>query len=582
MDIASFARSHLTFAKVVTTPTSSTWSQAYNAGSLFAVLSLTKKEEQQVDLSLVGKAMLEKFEEEYFTLETKDLALVRTAIETALATIPESVTRSFGACAIIPEEPAIMYAFASGGATIFLKRAEQFATILSGNDALQAASGFLVDKDTVVVATSEFITHLPPQTLAAKLNNHPPSDVAEAITPLLHDTKEGAASCVIIAYKKPQLLDSPRVDAEQPTRIRIFIATIHTLFLPRLTWFLRGVSKLERLRHHLKHPQRVFLTIAAVLVVVLGASIFFAITKQQEAKRAELFAKSFQQAKTRFEEGQGVVSLNRQVARESFEKAKEQLIKLRENLPVDAKEQEQVKELLARVEEAVLNVSGVSRSNAVKVDPKESTLLDHERKTRNFSLFAQNETTIYFANAAEIASLTKANGKTATLIINKDLWSDAAGLGIYSQNVYLLDKKSSKVIKFVPQEKGYTNSNYFAQKVSPNLANAASMTIDTSVWILLSDGTVLKFTRGKPDAFSLSGLDTPLSNPTKIFTNTETKALYILDKGNSRVVVFEKNGAYKAQYQADVASRAKDFDVQETNKKIFLLVEDTVFAIEMQ
>ena len=74
------ADSNLNFSSIVATPTHHLWSQAYNAGKLFAVLSLEKekKEEQEVtpseDLGVLGKDLLSTFEQDFFTLEKKDLS----------------------------------------------------------------------------------------------------------------------------------------------------------------------------------------------------------------------------------------------------------------------------------------------------------------------------------------------------------------------------------------------------------------------------------------------------------------------------------------------------------------------------
>ena len=50
-----------------------------------------------------------------------------------------------------------------------------------------------------------------------------------------------------------------------------------------------------------------------------------------------------------------------------------------------------------------------------------------------------------------------------------------------------------------------------------------------------------------------------------------TNNIYVLDNGAAKIVVFDKNGAYKTQYQGSFIKTAKDFDVQESNKKIYVL-----------
>ena len=108
------------------------------------------------------------------------------------------------------------------------------------------------------------------------------------------------------------------------------------------------------------------------------------------------------------------------------------------------------------------------------------------------------------------------------------------------------------------------------------------MTIDGSIWIIESNGTVLKLTKGKADSFNVSGLDKPFTSPTKIFTKNDFNNVYILDNGNGRIVVLTKDGTYKEQYQATVIKNAKDFEVNESGKKIFILSGGKIYEIGLK
>ena len=62
---------NISFSKIVATPTLNSWSQAYNAGKLFAVLSLEKtKDPSEIEsLNMLGKDLLERLEQEFFVIE---------------------------------------------------------------------------------------------------------------------------------------------------------------------------------------------------------------------------------------------------------------------------------------------------------------------------------------------------------------------------------------------------------------------------------------------------------------------------------------------------------------------------------
>jgi PHD/YefM family antitoxin component YafN of YafNO toxin-antitoxin module len=144
-----------------------------------------------------------------------------------------------------------------------------------------------------------------------------------------------------------------------------------------------------------------------------------------------------------------------------------------------------------------------------------------------------------------------------------------------------LDKAASQILKFVNSDSGFVKANYFSA-TSPDLSKAVSMAIDSSVYILTSDGNISKFTKGASDTFTIAGLDTPVNKPTQISTNLNDDNVYVLDNGNSRIVVMDKSGNYKNQYQAAVVKSAKDFEVLEKDKKIYVLSGSKTYEIDLK
>jgi len=55
-----------------------------------------------------------------------------------------------------------------------------------------------------------------------------------------------------------------------------------------------------------------------------------------------------------------------------------------------------------------------------------------------------------------------------------------------------------------------------------------------------------------------------------------------LDNGNSRIVVLDKNGSYKSQYQTSIIKNTKDFEVIEGGKKIFILSQNKIYQIDLK
>ena len=237
-------------------------------------------------------------------------------------------------------------------------------------------------------------------------------------------------------------------------------------------------------------------------------------------------------------------------------------------------------DLLAKVETALNQTSGVTAAQPKQVDLSLSAMLSAE--TKNDGLyFTEDDSHIYGLTADQVFSLNPDGSNKKTLITNGGDWQKAGGLSTYFGNIYVLDKKQNQMLKYVQTDSGFSKTNYFTN-ASPDLSKAVSMAIDSDIYVLSSDGTLSKYTKGNADNFTLTGLDKPLANPTGIFTSIGDNNLYVLDNGNSRIVVFDKSGNYKNQYQANVIKSAKDFEVLEKDKKAYVLSGGKLYEIDLK
>src|SRR5436190_13349379 len=108
----------LHFAKIIATPTLQTWTQAYNAGNLIAILSVAEpasveKDIQEISLPGIGKDIINSLEAEYFTLETKNLTSIKQAITSTVEKVPSALLVSFGVAVII-ENILYLYLYGPG------------------------------------------------------------------------------------------------------------------------------------------------------------------------------------------------------------------------------------------------------------------------------------------------------------------------------------------------------------------------------------------------------------------------------------------------------------------------------------
>lgn len=595
---------NIAFAKIVANPTAYSWSQAYNAGRLFAVISLEKNEEgaeENDTLKALGKEILDSLENEYFSLETKDLESIKNAVLVTSKKIPEDVFCSFVICAIVNN---ILYGFVLGKGRIDLEREEKLGTILevkeSPSSGAKAVSGFLQKDDTIVLQTQQFAELISTDDLASSLDHQPPSEIAETLAPKIHGhDKQSGASAIIITYKTPEEQNKETVEPVLETEIekeetspvekiedlpRAPVEVSSSRSLPKITNFIPlilGKIKIPKIQG-VNHSKKLYLTVAVIIAVIFVVSAFLAVKKQNDAKTAALFNRIYPSAQKKYDEGESLLSLNQNAAYQSFIASKDILENGKAKFPAKSTQEQQIIALLQKVNQAISASSGVTSANAQSVDSSVSSLLSAEIKYPNATYFAQDDSNIYFVDSNGVSSVAKSGGTPKVIIKSSDLPTNIGGLGVYYGNIYVLDKSGKQIDKFVATSGGFANTNYFASGVSPDLSNADSIAIDGSIWILFSDGTIEKFTRGTEDNFTITGLTKGFSNPTRIATDSTFSNIYILDKGNSRIVVLDKSGNYKAQYQADILKNATDFEVLESSNKVYVLSGGKVYQIDLK
>lgn len=562
-------------AKIVANATASSWSQAYNAGKLFAVISLTSEEQKEENfLNLLGKEVLDNLEAEYFALETKDLESIKIAVKTSLEKISANIKTSLVVGTIVND---ILYVFAKNGKAD-LKRGDTFGKVLEAGGQLEVSSGFLEENDLIFLQTSQFSDAVSSETLASSIDSYSISQIAENLAPTIHEKEGTGASAIILEYHKP-LGEQAVASAQEQEPGVIGESEQESVPLDSKRQSLESIKKyfffaLEKSQSlklgSVDRSRKTILTVTVILLLVLVGSIFFAVKKQGDEKTRALVAQYYEPALKKFDEGQSLLDLNQSLARDSFISSQKLLLEGQPKFSRGSSEKNKVDELLKKVNESLEKTANINNVTPTEASTSESKMLANALKDTGSSFWTKEDNDIYSLDSSGVLK----NGKS----IIKRSWASAGGLGVYFGNIYVLDKTAKQIYKFVSTSKEYVKTNYFKNS-SPDLSSASSIAIDGSIWVLGKDGSVLKFTRGVSDNLSLTGLDKAFSSPTRIFTNTATENVYILDNGNSRIVVFDKNGAYKEQYQSALFKDAREIEV--SKDKAFVLVGSKLYSFNL-
>ena len=563
----------LAYAKLVATPTDSAWSQVYNAGNLFACLSLTVQEpNEDISLATLGKELINNLEAEFFTLEAKDISSIKNAISESIQNLPKDIALSM--CLAFFKENAL-YLFIAGAGKVVMKRDETIGVLLEKQkdeeQSILTASGYVHGNDSIILQTEQFAQDISDEILTTAFEVSLPNDIAEAISPQLHTKSDGGqAAIIIVAHGSThdRALPEETEDNEEET--------IEEELTPSLKKQLRlpTIPKIHLPGLHLNKRKKFFLFLALVVVMLLGSGIYLTKQQQEHTQTRALFDSIYPPAQKKYDEGKGLENLNQNLSQEDYQKAKELLAGNQNKFAPNSFEAKQVADLLQKINAELTPQTATNLPKAQKASDTASTRLSTEKNTSALS-FTQTADPLYYLTNSAIM-----DDKKKTLVKNDNDWGNAVALSAYQGNIYVLDTQKG-VIKFVAGGGGYAKSTYLKGS-TPDLSKAVAISIDSSVWILKSDGSLLKYTSGAPDSFSIKGLDKALNKPTKLLVTRDLSNIYILDNGNGRVVVLGKDCTFKTQYPADVLTDAKDFDVSESDKKIYILSKGTIWEVNMK
>ncbi|MBI4036550.1 hypothetical protein HY386_01555 [Candidatus Daviesbacteria bacterium] len=497
----------------------------------------------------------------------------------------------------------VLYLIGQGEIVAYLRRIDHLSLLFQHSSG-QLVSGFLQEGDRILLSTQSFTLFL-----GEELKN-------SLELPILQWEEEVANK---INLGSPEELAAIVLDVEGEEQILI----PHTAeeaeekkVLPRLTLSLSDLSLL--IKRFFPKSSRAKLIVALVLIAILaaGTGLKYQSSKNEEVNRQ--FNEAMQRASDDFAAAQGLADVNPADAGQKLGSAKENLKKALSLKPNDQKAnalQAQIEGSQGSVSQKYENTKfdlyldlnlikngfkadyvSLSAGKLLLLNSNDQTLVLIDKDKKNHQILAGKEKLgeAKFAtlngNLAFIYSVDKGvlvvnvDSKTASAAakLDKD-WGEVVDLYGFAGNIYLLDAKGNQIWKYLPITGGYSDKREYLQKeVKANLAGAKRMQIESSIYVLKIGGEILRFTKGTADFFSIGGLDKGIKDPKGFFTSSEVDNLYVLDSGNSRLLVLTKVGAYKQQYLGDKFATVLDLVVDEKIKKVYLLDGNKIFTMDLK
>lgn len=644
-------------AKIVGTATANSWSQVHlfspaegekqqKRGQLLTVLSLHGLGEG-VEAVAAGREVISRFHEEYYgNLEGRALTRLERAVKKVTEEGKKEATIEIGAAVVLGQA---LYLVIAGQGQAILRRNGQVGTLFQGSGGVTSASGYLQSGDLFLLGTASFFQAIAGGVIKAALATGSPTEATEILAPAVHGRPKSGTVAVVVgqvktkeAEEKKATFFTPPAKRSQPDRkaplLRFNLQAKIMGFLTRLqrlwgqkaiylkkpltaevqeggTSLRRGwLLKLQRrLRQKPARAKRTSLTVAIILLVLLGASVILGASQRKrlgwQTKTASLLA----QAQEKVSEGEGLLELNPLRARELFLEA-QQLATQIEAEKVRSAEFKQFQVQLAQLLDQVIKEHEVqaeaffdlelikqaakgddwafSGGRAIVLDQgknsvyelgltdKKSAILAGGKSLTTATQVAAFWPQIFILTEEGVIQVEKGKSRERVVVEADESWDKVIDLQAFGGNLYSLDKKG--IWRYPSLAEGGLGNKQRWLKGSSNLdfSQAVAMAIDGSIWVLKADGGIWKFTQGKKDFFGLAGLPEPLGQPSALYTDDDAENLYLLDKGNNSLVVIAKSGEYEATYFWAGLGEINDLIADEAEAKIFLLGGNKIYVME--
>jgi hypothetical protein len=155
----------------------------------------------------------------------------------------------------------------------------------------------------------------------------------------------------------------------------------------------------------------------------------------------------------------------------------------------------------------------------------------------------------------------------------------------YGNKLYILDAAQNQIWRYTRRRDNFDAAESW--NINADIKTGISMAIDGNIYVLGTDGYVTKIFSGNKEDFVVKKQPiSPLTNPTKIYTELDMSQIYILEPSTSRVLVYYKDAktggaTYSTQYIFEELTDLRDLYVDKDTNKMYLMDGTKVYTVNL-
>jgi hypothetical protein len=145
----------------------------------------------------------------------------------------------------------------------------------------------------------------------------------------------------------------------------------------------------------------------------------------------------------------------------------------------------------------------------------------------------------------------RVEGVTRVEFGDQSAWRTPQQIESYLGRLYVVDEGANQIFRYEPGKYNEPPELWFATQTPVNLSGLQAMSIDGDIWLLFNDGSITRYQQGVQVAFELDNSVPQVAAPMDLVVDKQADShLYLADRAQERILVFDKEGTYQRQYQA--------------------------------
>ena len=492
-----------------------------------------------------------------------------------------------------------------GSGVVYLKRDGHIARLRSHEGTI---SGVIYPKDILFLSSKTCLTGVSEEEFFSFFDHQDAPDIAEKLALHLLQKNDNVGYAGLFVEVKGGEIKTHREDFEPPE-------TYKEEQLP-------SIQKQSRLkiRPFFRSLRTMDIRITGALLLLFLICIGVGISRERSGRKTTEVIKTIEEGQRLYDEGVALLDLNLIKSRERLVAAK-QLVektkqtvssktkegralgelekKIREALPKATKEYEATPELFFDVSllktGSVISTFNFYEDTMVFLDTNNKTVFTLALSSKNGQIVGGGGTLdgseyvaihgarVYVFTPEGVHVVNLSDKSIKPLVIKKATdWISIKAMTAFGGNIYLLDQGKGRIWKYVATASAFSDiREYLNPDFFPDLSKTTNLTIDGSVWLGTTTGSVMRFTQGKEDVFIPKGVDPPFGNTLMVFTDDNCTNVYVLDSENHRVVVLEKDGMYTSQYKYPSTFTTSAIAASEKLGKLFLFSDGKLYTVPL-